>query len=132
MEKREDKALHYFAQEKLNCSESILLSFLKEEDLQMVRLATPFGGGVGRSRDLCGILTGGVMAIGYFLGRIDGEEQDAKCKAYDAAKEYYLWFEENHKTKCKEILPGEFKDHKEICYALLKDAVVYLEALLKR
>lgn len=131
MEKREEKALDYFVQEEFNCAESILLSFLKEEDRKMVRLATPFGGGVGRSRDLCGLLTGGVMVIGYFLGREEGEERDMKFKAYDRARDYYLWFEENYRPKCQDILPGDFKDHREICYALLKEAVLYLEVLLK-
>lgn len=131
MHNRWDQAFEYFSQKKFNCAESILLSFLKEEDQQLVRLATPFGGGVGGSKDLCGILTGGVLAIGYLLGRLDGEDQDSKFNAYDKAHDYYLWFEENHCTTCQKILPGNFRDHKEVCFRVLKGAVKYLEVILE-
>jgi C_GCAxxG_C_C family probable redox protein len=54
---------------------------------QAIRLATPFGGGVGGTRqELCGALSGGVMAIGALYGRTDSSQDDTR--AYDLAKQY--------------------------------------------
>jgi C_GCAxxG_C_C family probable redox protein len=54
---------------------------------QSIRLATPFGGGVGGTREeLCGALAGGVMAIGALYGRTDSSQNDEQ--AYALAKGY--------------------------------------------
>jgi len=58
----------------LNCAESVLQSVLEYTDGHQgsayYRLATPFGGGIGGCHEeLCGALSGGVMAIGYLTGR---------------------------------------------------------------
>lgn len=57
-----------------NCAESVLAAALKGlgigEQAAATRIATAFGGGVGRSKDeLCGALAGGVMALGLLFGR---------------------------------------------------------------
>jgi C_GCAxxG_C_C family probable redox protein len=51
------------------CSEMILLAALRRFDLPENHLdaAAVFGGGVGK-RSLCGLLTGGLMAIGFAAG----------------------------------------------------------------
>lgn len=51
------------------CSEMILLSALRRFELPENHLdaAAVFGGGVGK-RSLCGLLTGGLMAIGFAVG----------------------------------------------------------------
>jgi hypothetical protein len=51
------------------CSEMILLAALRHFELPENHLdaAAVFGGGVGK-RDLCGLLTGGLMAIGIAAG----------------------------------------------------------------
>ena len=60
-----------YPEQGFNCAGSILacsLAFLgKSEDISHV--ASSFGGGLGRS-DLCGLLTGGHMAIGVAAGMI--------------------------------------------------------------
>lgn len=127
---REEKALTYFTEEGYNCAESILLSFIKEEDQKMVRLATPFGGGVGRSKDLCGLFTGGVMVIGYFSGREVGGDDSSKSKAYERAREYYLFFEERFQLKCQDILSKDVKEPKQICNQILKESLGFLEEQL--
>jgi C_GCAxxG_C_C family probable redox protein len=50
-----------------NCAQSILLTMSEHRDGENVlipRIATAFGGGIGRCGSICGALTGGVMAIG--------------------------------------------------------------------
>jgi len=73
----------------LNCAESVLRSVVEHvEESQsgaLYRLATPFGGGVGGSHEeLCGAMSGGVMAVGYFTGRDHAEEDAAPSKAIAA------------------------------------------------
>ena len=54
---------------------------------QSIRLSTPFGGGVGGTREeLCGALAGGLMVIGALYGRTDSRQNDEQ--AYALAKQY--------------------------------------------
>lgn len=96
----------------LNCAESVLrgVCHAQEMDLtdQAMRMATPFGGGIGRSEDICGALMGGVMAIGVCLGRTTPAEDKLKC--YDAAgKLYKLFLAQLGSTTCRELNEGDFK-----------------------
>jgi C_GCAxxG_C_C family probable redox protein len=58
----------------LNCAEAVLAAVLEQTphspgDL-LPRIATCFGSGVGRCKEeMCGALSGGVMAVGCLLGR---------------------------------------------------------------
>ena len=65
------KAKDYFDQG-FNWAESISLSFkdyLGMDSSLIPKLATGFGGGIGRKGSLCGAFTGAVMAIGMKIGR---------------------------------------------------------------
>ena len=54
---------------------------------QSIRMATPFGGGVGGTREeLCGALAGGVMVIGALYGRTNSSQSDEQ--AYALAKQF--------------------------------------------
>jgi C_GCAxxG_C_C family probable redox protein len=56
-------------------------------DAKSLRMATPFGGGVGGSREeACGAFTGGLMVIGGLHGRTKADEDDQL--AYDLAVQY--------------------------------------------
>ena len=75
----------------LNCSESILHVFnemlnnpLSPESLKM---ATGFGGGLGHAGCMCGALTGSVMILGLFKGRINPTH--AKKPMYDLSHDFH-------------------------------------------
>ncbi len=54
-----------------NCSQSVLLAFSDLTGLDEVfaaRLASAFGGGIGRLRETCGALSGMLMAAGLLYG----------------------------------------------------------------
>jgi len=72
-------------------------------DPQAIRIATPFGGGVGGTHlELCGALSGGVMVIGALYGRTDASQDDAQ--AYALAKQYREAFlAEFGYTQCEPI-----------------------------
>jgi C_GCAxxG_C_C family probable redox protein len=60
-------------------------------DARYVRLATGLGGGVAGTRlELCGALSGGVLAIGGLLGRQDPDTDDSE--AYALAEEFRTRF----------------------------------------
>jgi len=105
---------------KLNCAESVLRGVCHAQGIVLPdtskRMATPFGGGVGRSEDICGALTGGVMALGACLGRASPEED--KLRSYDAAGKLYGLFQERFKaTSCRELNKSDFKspEHRIRC-----------------
>ena len=52
------------------CSQAVLKALQQHFDLgndEVFKAASPFAGGIGRLREACGALTGGVMAIGLVL-----------------------------------------------------------------
>jgi hypothetical protein len=54
-----------------NCAQSVLLTmfeFWNGENALIPKIATGFGGGIGRCGSVCGALTGGVMALGVKYG----------------------------------------------------------------
>ncbi|GEM_PF-3449234 len=89
-------AVDRFTRERRNCAEMTFLGgaqvFDSEFDADLIRLATPFGGGIGGREDVCGALLGGCMAIGHFLGRGDTSASGGRCREVTGA--YYDWFNE--------------------------------------
>lgn len=91
-----------------NCAESVLhsagLHLGVNVDGKLTRVASGFGGGVGRSkRELCGALAGGLMAIGLAFGRDSGGQS---CEeAYDLAATFRERFLARHGAcACHELL----------------------------
>ena len=56
----------------LNCSECVMTAFLNHFDTglpkEVVKLATGFGGGMARMREVCGAVSGMFMAAGLLYG----------------------------------------------------------------
>jgi len=68
--KRQEKSLAYFS-EGYNCAQSILASFGEDfscDEATCLRIASSFGAGMARAQEVCGAVTGGLMAIGLALG----------------------------------------------------------------
>jgi C_GCAxxG_C_C family probable redox protein len=104
----------------LNCAESVLrgVCFAQSVELtyQARKMATPFGGGIGRSEDVCGALIGGVLAIGVSLGRTAPEED--RLASYEAAGKLYKAFQAHFgSTCCKVLNKSDFKtpEHRTRC-----------------
>ena len=73
IEEAKVRALGLFTKDKFACSEAILytVNAILGNPLpsEIVKLASGFTGGIGRSGSVCGALTGGVMALGLAFGR---------------------------------------------------------------
>ena len=68
------------------------------------KIATGFGGGIGRCGSVCGALTGGVMAISIKCGTNE-PSMKKRLKAYQTAQEFYEQFEaQNGSVLCKELI----------------------------
>ena len=108
-------ALQYFKEEKLACSESVLLAMARhwgvESDL-IPRIATPFRAGLAGTQAICGVVTGGLMAIGLRLGRDSGSETGAAC--VETGKAFLRYMQEQQGTlECRAITGLDFSDHEQ-------------------
>lgn len=73
------------------------------KDVVTARIATPFGGGIGRNQLLCGVISGGAMVIGLLWGR-DDDTGDRK-ESYDKVSELLSAFRDKFGSiKCRELL----------------------------
>ena len=103
------KAIEYF-RNKFNCSQSVLATFGPEyglSDDECLKIATAFGGGMGRQQHICGVITGALMVLGlkYCKGLNDPEEK--KNYTYQLTKEFFDEFKRlNGSENCLELLDG--------------------------
>jgi C_GCAxxG_C_C family probable redox protein len=74
-----------YHQQGFNCCESTLMGLCdylgKKCDL-FPRLATGFGGGLGHIGDVCGAITGSIMAFGIKFGRDDATDKKTRDELY--------------------------------------------------
>lgn len=91
-----------------NCSQSILLAFADmipvDRDI-LSRMASSFGGGMGRLREVCGSVSGMFMVAGFLYGYAGPETGQVKADHYARIQELARRFEEKHGTIiCREML----------------------------
>ena len=99
----------------LNCAQAVCLAFSdlygELDEKTALKLAAPFGGGVGRLRELCGALSGCLMAAGmifYDAGNITVAEKSA---LYAREQEIAARFRaDNGSIVCRELLSGVAHD----------------------
>ncbi len=106
MDKTEEaRALH---ERGANCAQAVLCPFAGElgaEREACLRIATGFGGGMGRLAGICGAITGGVMVLGLAYGMRGPEEKEPKEETYRLVRELARRFSEAHGTVvCRELL----------------------------
>jgi C_GCAxxG_C_C family probable redox protein len=92
---------------------------------QAKRAATPFGGGIGRSEDLCGAISGGVIAIGVCGGRALSSED--RLVSYDIGGRFYKLFVDKFRSaSCKVLNRSDFKspEHRIRCGQYVSGATV--------
>lgn len=89
MKNHEEKAVDLFY-EGYNCSQATFVSFADVSETnpkEMARIASSFGGGMGKMGEVCGALTGAFMAIGSKLGYSDPTDKASKAKHYELIRE---------------------------------------------
>lgn len=89
------------------CSQILLLMGLEaqgKENPDLVRVMEGLGGGLGRTGNNCGALTGGVCLLGLYAGRGSaGEPRGGQLNSM--ANDLVMWFEEEYNSlDCANIL----------------------------
>ncbi len=131
-----------------NCAQSVFASFSPESGIseeESLRIATPFGGGIGRQQLVCGAVTGALMALGAIKGKGIHDPEVKKQEVYALTRNFCKEFAGRHKSlNCRNLLnglnmldPDENLKIKEQgmsethCARYVKDAVEILEELLR-
>lgn len=104
---RREKAMANF-KNGYNCSQSIVLAFedmLPLDGKQMLKLASSFGGGMGRLREVCGSVSGMFMVAGLLYGYDGPETGQIKADHYARIQDLARRFEEKHGSiVCRDML----------------------------
>ena len=82
------------------CSQAILGAFATEAGIDhntAMRIASGFGGGMGRMREVCGTMTGAFMVLGLIYG-FDEPSPLKKGEIYARIKEISDKFKEKNQT----------------------------------
>ena len=128
------------------CSQAILstygIQFGLDQELAL-KLASPFGAGMGSLGNTCGAVTGAFMVIGLKYGNSKVGEMKKKEKAYEITKEFVEKFKSRNGTiMCKDLLNCDISTFEgrnkaieeklfiEICPKFVRDSAEILEELL--
>ncbi len=97
-----------YAEKGFLCSEAVLKALSKCQEIQsdiIPKIATGFGGGIGRAGEVCGAFTGGVMGLGLKYGRVKVSTEDAERSVYWFATELMTKFRaEFGHIRCRDLL----------------------------
>ena len=145
--KRSDRAASVL-KEGFNCAQSVFSTLapgLGLERGKAAKVASAFGGGMGRRGDTCGAVTGAFMVIGLKYGSSRPRDKERKEHSYEVAREFVRRFTERNGTViCRDLLGCDISNpegHERakqlglfdtVCTKLVKDAVEILEDMLSR
>jgi C_GCAxxG_C_C family probable redox protein len=93
-----------------NCAQSVLYVYAEELGLDSdtaLKAATGLGAGMGRRGEVCGAVTGGILALGLKWGRGEKEGRTATDRAYQKTLELMARFEKKHGScLCRALVEG--------------------------
>lgn len=131
-------------QQRHSCSQAVLATLAEPLDMDYetaLKVASGFGGGMGRVGATCGAVTGALMAFGLKSG---GLEPEAKKETYGLVNRFVEIFRERHESlNCRDLIgcdlstqegrqQAKAKDtHGTICTDLVRDAAEIAEELLE-
>ena len=106
-ETRADRAEALFRQG-YNCSQSVFAAFADVVGMSVeeaAQLASPFGAGFGKLREVCGAVSGMTMLAGKLKGYSDPEAREEKVELYKLIQKMCAEFEEKEGSIiCRELL----------------------------
>jgi C_GCAxxG_C_C family probable redox protein len=142
-----EKVIKYFSTGH-NCSQSIFCAYssLFGLDYTMAfKIASAFGGGMGRLGNTCGAVTGALMTLGLYARNEDPEDKENKEKTYELARLFINKFKSlNGSTFCRELigydistpqgLDEAMKNHviENICVNLVKNSALILNDIINK
>ena len=91
-----------------NCAQSVFCAFTDVTGYDIdtsARMASSFGGGLGRLREVCGAVSGAALVLGIVKGYDDPDDYEAKKQHYALVREFADRFKEkNTSIICRELL----------------------------
>jgi C_GCAxxG_C_C family probable redox protein len=124
------------------CSEAIISSVRKNVDpnmpAELVSAGSGFPVGVGRSKCMCGAVSGAVICLGYFFGRTHpSTSTDPKSqKCMELAYELQESFRKNHRVLCCHVhtqgMDMGSGEHREQCIAFTGEMAEKTAEILAR
>jgi C_GCAxxG_C_C family probable redox protein len=130
-----------------NCAQSVFYCFCDDlgfDKNTALKLATGFGGGMGRKEEVCGAVTGGIIVLGAKYGRGENDDRTATDLTYQKTRELMDRFAAKHGTfMCRQLLGGcelmteagqkQFKENdmlNKVCKPCVDSAVEILEEIM--
>ncbi len=130
---KEDIAKQNYS-EGCNCCQAVVRAFLEEAEIDekmLLRLASSFGGGMGRLGEVCGAVSGMFMILGLMRGYdadVSGSEKNAH---YDLIHEAGVAFQEKYGSLlCRDLKSDTGKPFS--CGDLVAYAAAMTETYLKK
>lgn len=130
-----------------NCSQSICATYGPRYGLDKetcLRIASPFGAGLGYQQEICGAVTGSCMVIGLKHGYIDAADALSKGTTYGLVGELVKQFKSRHGSIiCRDLLGVDIATDeglmkaletnifRTVCPRFVRDAAEILEGILK-
>lgn len=130
-----------------NCAQSVLISFndiIKLDENILLKVASSFGGGMGKMQLTCGAVTGAYMVLGFIFGKDKEEDKKSLEKNYLLVRKFTEEFIKYFNTEnCKnlincDLLTEEGKKYfienkigSNFCVNLVSKSVEILEQILK-
>jgi C_GCAxxG_C_C family probable redox protein len=128
----------------LNCAQAVFSTFgpscgLDEE--MCVRIASPFGGGIGHLQEVCGAVSGAIMVIGLKHGA-GSTERDVRDHINELAQNFVRDFKlRNNSVLCRDLLSFDITTKSGLaearkkgvfapCAGYVRNAVEILETML--
>ena len=97
-----------------NCAQAVAVAFHEELGLtekQAARMASAFGGGMGRMREVCGAVSGMLLVLSQLYGYDTPGDDISKKELYSRVQALAAGFrEENGSIICREILKNPPSD----------------------
>jgi len=126
-----------------NCAQAILAAYGPAEGLDEqhgLKLAAPFGGGIGRLGETCGVVSGALMVLGLRYTAPNSPDAAAKAALYERVRDFVARFKaRNPSILCRELLGCDIstpegaqlaqdrKLHQTLCVKYVRDAAEILE-----
>ena len=103
------KAMELFV-EGYNCAQAVAVAFCDITGLDektTARMVSPYGGGMGRLREVCGAVSGMFFVLGYLYGYDNADADETKKELYGRVQDLAGQFRE----KCGSIICRELLDN---------------------
>ena len=123
-----------------NCSQAVFSVFAEDFGLDeklSQKIASGFGGGIARGGDICGAVTGAIMALGLKYFSLEADIQQSKMEVYKMVDDFKKRFIKRHSSiVCRELLGCDISTvkgaakaarqdlHNKVCMGLVRDAVI--------